>query len=758
MSLSPEPDISLQVHPLQRWYDYTRAQLGNRVDLLAVSRLHEPEENWTFTFRQGNNWTYGGQRSWVHDLIQDGWLTLDELRADPDILVALDCPAQSLGNGLRFEHRTERHNGITRIIPDDGDAARRVLVSGSVPDHADYAVLLPTQDGLGVLLSPSFPRGPDGLPDPAEWGVGLNLWGPPQSLLVLPNKRGSDAFGWPGAEGKQPRKHPFVPLRDALERGHPSDAHTAAYYFPTWRTRINVEGLKLLPGEEDGLVPLLHASRPWMAWLFIDVDDVESKRRHKPACEEWRATERAKVQHLLSVYPGAYVYETDHGYRILYRLPAPQEAGVAWGGFYLHSLDHLRQQFGINADRECDGWNRLFRLPLNDRPRFGDARNIGYWTFVPDPSAPPPTRPKAVGRSRRGPTVGKVTNFLTALPAGVEQHVAAFAAALKETDLQSNWHWLHVTLATALVGREGMPYAAIPAFCRAVARAADDCHAEDRFNDAQSSLERASGGTVATGYPELEREYPAVAAVLDQVFPKGWDGLARLREQIENAPVLDKITPLEASRVIQGTLRHAPTGLTVLKSTTGAGKTYAATLVAVERAVREEKTVIVVPTHAMAKQVLDGIDSKGGRARYLFGTTRKDLETGEPLCKLHMITDPVAGGVNIRQTFCRLNEDDKCPHAADCLVARGVDGDEDSLIVVGVHAHLKVLAEEAGEGLLIIDESPSQLWDSFVFSQADIANTIRVLNHGRAFGSDYSSAFLPAVEALVHNQGTAFER
>jgi hypothetical protein len=134
-----------------------------------------------------------------------------------------------------------------------------------------------------------------------------------------------------------------------------------------------------------------------MLLFAVDVDDEEAKANHIPSEQRrgWWEAERTKLWALLLVHPGAFVFRTRHGYRIVYLLPTPLPLrklsdGVAWRTWYRRCLCYLIRAFGIEGDVSVSQWNSYFRLPHATRGNasapenleiIGDARSVGAWTY-----------------------------------------------------------------------------------------------------------------------------------------------------------------------------------------------------------------------------------------------------------------------------------------------------------------------------------------------------------------------------------------
>jgi hypothetical protein len=181
----------------------------------------------------------------------------------------------------------------------------------------------------------------------------------------------------------------YLSLADALTRAYRHDAHFTAYSMPHRPYRLSEQAVNL-----DGGVMMV---------LFVV--DVDCERSHlasgglgdTPAPDEWWLAELEKLTTLRQTFPGAFIYRTRGGYRIVYRLPTSvildsAEAVARWRSTYLGWCAALRQRFGIHADPACHDWQRLYRAPHATRTKGGqpEAREtlgspyqIRAWTCQP---------------------------------------------------------------------------------------------------------------------------------------------------------------------------------------------------------------------------------------------------------------------------------------------------------------------------------------------------------------------------------------
>jgi P4 family phage/plasmid primase-like protien len=204
--------------------------------------------------------------------------------------------------------------------------------------------------------------------------------------LLVPILRGAQLKAWPKHE--QGGVAQYVKLEDALARSFFHDAHFAQYSCPSMARRL--DGKALTSPYVDQLGGAVE-----MTLLVFDVDGPKHE-----ATDEWRREQRTRVNRLLEVHAGVYMYETRHGYRLLVRLAEPMrltspESADEWSAYYCRNVAYLKRVFGIEADAVKD-WTRLFRAPHATRdegarpenlPSMGDENAVGVWItpeFTPE--------------------------------------------------------------------------------------------------------------------------------------------------------------------------------------------------------------------------------------------------------------------------------------------------------------------------------------------------------------------------------------
>jgi hypothetical protein len=197
------------------------------------------------------------------------------------------------------------------------------------------------------------------------------------SLPLLPNAY--TVSYPPTATDKIPEPVQYFSIPDILTRAWTTDAHTTAYSVPGLPYRLSRDAIQI----GDGVVMVL---------FVADVDGPDHT-----GSDEWWLAELVKLDALRREFPGALIYRTRGGYRILYLLPAPRvltsaEAVEGWRADYLAWIAALRLRFQICGDSSCHDWQRLYRVPhatrtTHGRPEsretLGSPYQIGAWTCEP---------------------------------------------------------------------------------------------------------------------------------------------------------------------------------------------------------------------------------------------------------------------------------------------------------------------------------------------------------------------------------------
>ena len=137
-----------------------------------------------------------------------------------------------------------------------------------------------------------------------------------------------------------------LPLRVALEREWPTDAHCVTYTLPepaTAQPRLNKPCLAHLPAE----------TLPEVTALFLDFD--------LPEHGAWTGEALAAFAEKLGDEKLFAVYTTAHGARLVYGLSSPVSPDRA-ERLIAGLIEHWGLR-GLALDRACSDWTRLFRLP-----------------------------------------------------------------------------------------------------------------------------------------------------------------------------------------------------------------------------------------------------------------------------------------------------------------------------------------------------------------------------------------------------------
>jgi hypothetical protein len=207
----------------------------------------------------------------------------------------------------------------------------------------------------------------------------------PMPLPLLPD---AHTYSYPKGAGRAPKVRHY-PLDAILTRAWTTDAHFTAYSVETYPYRLSRDAVRL----EGGVCMVLYVS---------DVDCALSHAAggghgELPAPDEWWLQELVKIEALQREFPGAFIYRTRGGYRIVYWLPEPRilrshDDARVWSDDYLSWVAALSMRFNIHADPGCKDWQRLYRVPhatraCGGRPEaresLGHPYQIGVWTCEP---------------------------------------------------------------------------------------------------------------------------------------------------------------------------------------------------------------------------------------------------------------------------------------------------------------------------------------------------------------------------------------
>src|SRR5688572_30743770 len=196
-----------------------------------------------------------------------------------------------------------------------------------------------------------------------------NDWRCAMNSLSLPLLRDAYTVSYPPtADYKVPTLVRYFPLPDLLTRAWTTDAHTTGYSVEALPYRLSQHAVTL----ETGVSMVLFIADADCALSHA----VSGGHGEMPAPDDWWVQELEKLEYLRAEFPGAYIYRTRGGYRIVYRLETAHllqsEADAeAWKADYLSWVAALRVRFHIYADPSCADWQRLYRVPHATRTRGG---------------------------------------------------------------------------------------------------------------------------------------------------------------------------------------------------------------------------------------------------------------------------------------------------------------------------------------------------------------------------------------------------
>lgn len=574
-------------------------------------------------------------------------------------------------------------------------------------------------------------------------------------LLVLPHAR---VHGWP--------KHSDAPhgqcpeLGDALAREYATDAHHTAYApDPIAPRRLTKEVL--------GVAPVA------MQLVVFDVDDEAAHREHRPASDAWREVEAPKVAALLEAHPGAVVFDTRGGYRVVALLEAPVAIATAddiprWSRFYLLQLGYLSRRFGIIADPACKDWQRLYRLPHATRDGgpsperrrvLGDLRNPGVWrrpgagdgdlaeveeaadlaelerlaASSPKPwavharaAAPPTALPPRAAKPRATRTPSPVV----AADLGALAPLAlAVAGAIGELPRGcAVRHGARLAVAASLLER-GWPRAAVERVLGDIARAMGKEAAAVVAETVGSTAERLELGAAVASDGWLRANAPAVVVALELHAPRE-GAAASVRRELDAVASPPEVSAEEGAAAVVEALERARAdrSLVFVRVTAGAGKTFASAQHAADAAGRGERTVILAPTHAVVRDVVAELHTRGVNASHAMGPLSHRDDAGDPTCQLHKAaTSAARAGQDVLKTMCdgvgypaqggryRLAvvgaaRNTPCPHKDGCPAYKAARASLTGDVVVTVHALAGRAVEwlrAGGGGLVVVDEAPA---------------------------------------------------
>ena len=579
-------------------------------------------------------------------------------------------------------------------------------------------------------------------------------------LLVLPHAK---VVGWPlTAESIRKRltaeHHQCPELGDGLAREYATNAHHTAYApDPIAPRRLTRKAIEHAPVA--------------MQLVVFDVDDEEAHREHRPASDAWREVEAPKQRALLEAHPGAVVFDTRGGYRVVALLEAPVAIATAddiprWSRFYLLQLGYLSRRFGIIADPACKDWQRLYRLPHATRDGgpsperrrvLGDLRNPGVWrreggdehlrgadgeaadlaelerlaASSPKPwavharaAAPPTALPPRAAKPRATRTPSPVV----AADLGALAPLAlAVAGAIGELPRGCGVrHGARLAVAASLLER-GWPRAAVERVLGDIARAMGKEAAAVVAETVGSTAERLELGAAVASDGWLRANAPAVVVALELHAPRE-GAAASVRRELDAVASPPEVSAEEGAAAVVEALERARAdrSLVFVRVTAGAGKTFASAQHAADAAGRGERTVILAPTHAVVRDVLAELLARGVNASHAMGPLSHRDDAGDPTCQLHKAaTSAARAGQDVLRTVCdgvgygggrrylhtaAPRSNTPCPHKEGCHAYKAARASLTGDVVVTVHALAGRAVEwlrAGGGGLVVVDEAPA---------------------------------------------------
>ena len=580
-------------------------------------------------------------------------------------------------------------------------------------------------------------------------------------LLVLPHAK---VVGWPlTAESIRKRltaeHHQCPELGDGLAREYATNAHHTAYApDPLAPRRLTRKAIEHAPVA--------------MQLVVFDVDDEEAHREHRPASDAWREVEAPKQRALLEAHPGAVVFDTRGGYRVVALLEAPVAIATAadaaaWSRFYLLQLGYLSRRFGIIADPACKDWQRLYRLPHATRDGgpsperrrvLGDLRNPGVWRREGGDehlrgadgeaadlaelerlaaSSPKPwavharaaAAPTALPPRAAKPRATRTPSPVVAADLGALAPLAlAVAGAIGELPRGCGVrHGARLAVAASLLER-GWPRAAVERVLGDIARAMGKEAAAVVAETVASTAERLELGAAVASDGWLRANAPAVVVVLELHAPRE-GAAASVRRELDAVASPPEVSAEEGAAAVVEALERARAdrSLVFVRVTAGAGKTFASAQHAADAAGRGERTVVLAPSHAVARDVLAELLARGVNASHAMGPLSHRDDAGDPTCQLHTAaTSAARAGQDVLRTVCdgvgygggrryltsaappRSNT--PCPHKEGCGAYKAARASLTGDVVVTVHALAGRAVEwlrAGGGGLVVVDEAPA---------------------------------------------------
>lgn len=478
-----------------------------------------------------------------------------------------------------------------------------------------------------------------------------------------------------------------------------------------------------------------------MGILSIDADCDRAHRANGGsggvADEAWRSVELTKQARIRAAIDRPFAYDTRGGYRAVFRLPHPflirtGADNLRWRVFYVRCLCWFAREFDVIGDPSTDSWNNLFRAPHATRSvgaqperyaKYGDARDIGVWPYLPSPAtfdddvktAEALAKKDALWRTRglslltkrtKGsrPSRSHAVRPTTVQPTPLVLSTMEAELAKEIANIQDGRHGLYLALAGTLL-RRGVDPVELPLVIERVASSAGDAKARSRKTDAASTAARYGKGTAVTGMSTLRRDWPRVAGVIDKHLPTPEaDGVEDLREELASRPAILAVplgdVPARISSLID-TTAHGHHKVTLVRVTPGAGKTSAA---AAKVGAATSKAALVFGMNELAREHFNQIQLRRPDVQRRFGIASALDGNGKPVCLQSGRVGAVQmAGLSGAALVCKT-----CPHRDSCSIEGGIEGVRTGAhLMVTNHELLSHAASFVGrQGLLVVDESP----------------------------------------------------
>ena len=209
------------------------------------------------------------------------------------------------------------------------------------------------------------------------------------SVLVLPHAR---VPGLSADPSKVVTNEPVVPLQEALSGAYGTDGHVQLAIIDGVASQPRLTKGSLARLRSEGHVVKMHA-------VFVDFDGPD----HAPD-EAWRADFDAHVARLPTDLAAPTLYHTRGGARLVW--PLLRQLDPEEFERFLPAVHQRIEAHGLDADRACKDWTRLFRLPFVRRDGVDQRLDLHLGDGVLDadaigiPSEPPP-RSKATRTPRQ---------------------------------------------------------------------------------------------------------------------------------------------------------------------------------------------------------------------------------------------------------------------------------------------------------------------------------------------------------------------